>query len=112
MRVLGYIHSAEELARVTDLLESRGVPVYAEPARLRYGPSNWCLFVCINAQYDDAVALLADENHMVSQPIDVEKFKLEERTVGLRRTLQGSLIVLAGLVLLVAVVIALRYVSM
>ena len=55
--------------------------------------------------------MLADENHMVSQPIDVEKFKLEERTVGLRRTLQGSLIVLAGLVLVVAAVIALRYVS-
>ena len=49
---------------------------------------------------------------MVSQPIDVEKFKLEERTDGLRRTLQGSLMVLAGLVLLVAAVIALRYVSL
>ena len=109
MRVLGYFQTGEELLRVTELLESRGIPVW-KSSRF-YRSFNWCLFVCINDQLEDAVALLKNENHEVRQPVDVSAFKREAQISGSPEILEGALIVLLGLVLLASALAALRYFS-
>jgi hypothetical protein len=110
MRVLGYFHTSEELSRVTDMLESRGIPVYAEGLR-RYMSTSWCLFVCINDQYEDALALLTNAHHEVRRPVDVAKFKSEVQVPGSPEILKNALLILLGLVLLASALVALRYFS-
>ncbi|HEV7490234.1 MAG TPA: hypothetical protein VGO25_05475 [Rhodanobacteraceae bacterium] len=58
------------------------------------------MFVCINEQYDDAIALLANENHEVRDPVDVDQFEMAERTSGLQLELKYALLVLLGIVLI------------
>jgi hypothetical protein len=109
VRVLGYFETEEELSRVTELLESRGIPVYPEGVAGRFRSWRWCLFVCINDQFEDAVALLKNENHDVRQPVDVAAFKREAEVLGSPEVLKNALIVLLGLVLLAGAIFALRY---
>jgi hypothetical protein len=101
MRLLAYVDSAAERDRLTWLLESRGIPTFHQSgARSVLGriAARGALFVCINAQYDDAVALLANENHEVREPVDVDEFKKAAGTT--------SPALVKGVLLLLAVVVA------
>lgn len=109
MRLLEYVSNASERDRITTLLESRGIPVFCQDniPTIR-NPTRGAVFVCINAQYEDAVALLTNEDHEVRQPVDVEEFRTAVSTVGLPAVLKGALIVLAAVLLAWAAILALR----
>lgn len=74
MRLLDCANSTLQRPEIVALLESRGIPVFVGAgSKLRY-PTRGAIYVCLDAQYDDAVALLGDENHDVAEPVDVEAF--------------------------------------
>lgn len=107
MRFLDRIYDPGERQRIRDLLEGRGIPVFEEQGR--WTPAGRALFVCINAQYDDAIALLANENHEVRDPVDVTQFENAERTSGLQQALKYALLALLGIVLIWAAVVAVAW---
>ncbi|HKP66230.1 MAG TPA: hypothetical protein VJX31_06360 [Casimicrobiaceae bacterium] len=101
MRRLAYVYSADEQARITELLEGNGIPIYCQAGTRAVpfigGRSYSTIFVCINSQYDDAVALLANENHEVRNPVDVEAFKTAAETTS-PALVKAVLLVLAAVV--------------
>jgi hypothetical protein len=74
MRRLNFDRTTRDRAEVAALLESRGIPVYVDWSWRGRNPSRGAILVCIDAQYDDAVALLADAEHDVAEPVDVAAF--------------------------------------
>ena len=106
MRSLPYIDSLEERKRVAALLESHGIPVFLGKSgrHARTAP----MFVCINAHYDDAIALLANPDHEVAEPVDVEAFRRAE-AAALPTVLRGAAWALVALVLVAALVVALLW---
>ena len=104
MKSLGYINDPAAFASTRELLRSRGIPTYVEAAGRNIYRS--VVFVCINQQYDDAVALMKDPNHVVAQPVDVEAFEAAAQNTGMGTILRGSLVFLAFLLLLVGVATA------
>jgi len=107
MRFLGRINEFAERQRIRDLLESRGIPVFEQQGR--WTPAGRALFVCINEQYDDAVALLANADHEVRDPVDIEQFEKAERTTGLQQTLNYALLALLAVALMWAAVVAVAW---
>lgn len=71
MRWLQERPADDELARIRSLLEENGIPLYE--AHSPRG-ANQGIYVCLDEQYDDAVALLRNPSHKVTAPIDVEDF--------------------------------------
>ena len=84
MKLLTQVFSNAERARVEDLLNERGIPTYARgTGGSRTGTALGSdIFVCVDAQFEDAVTLLTDPDHQVSQPIDVAEFKQDVARVG------------------------------
>ena len=104
MRFRGSIHDPDERLRIRTLLESRGIPVFEQAGR--WTVTGRAMFVCIDAQYEDALALLANEDHEVHDPVDVAEFEKSERTVGLQLELKYASLALGALLLLWIAVIA------
>ena len=74
--------NTEELEGTQALLESRGIPVFVSgtesyTVRPLLGAPKKGLWVCIDDQYDDALALLKDENHRVAIQVDPVEFHRE-----------------------------------
>ncbi len=74
------------------LLASHGIPTYWNQG---LGGARAPLFVCIDEQYDDALALLKNPEHVVAHPVNVEEFKQAGRNQGL-----GPILISVGGVLL------------
>ena len=78
MQLLTNVYSLEERQRIETLLNERGVATYARSTgtgrRLVEASKNWAIFVCINSQFDDAVALLSNPDHEVTDPVNVSEF--------------------------------------
>ena len=70
MRLIAQINDPEERGRVRTLLEDNGIPVFQQQGYR--DPGAKATFVCIASQYDDAIALLANPNHEVREPVDVQ----------------------------------------
>ena len=76
------IHKANNLKGAEDiktLLENAGIPVSISNkglARLRvlFIPHLLGVFIYNSSQYQDAIALLKDKNHIVRNPIDIDAF--------------------------------------
>jgi hypothetical protein len=109
MRSIGYVYSSREVARISELLESHGIAVFAEAIGGGLHAMEWCLFVCVASQYDDAMALLADPSHDVVPPIDQQEFErnARHRTAG---PIRNGLSIALGLVALIALAVALDFV--
>jgi len=79
MQLLFESESSEKINSTKELLESRGIPVFisgTESFRMRpllvlYRKGVW---VCLDEQFDDAVMLLKNPDHEVSNPVDVDAF--------------------------------------
>lgn len=106
MRLLAYVQSLEERDRIVGLLESHGIPVFHDTSGRTVLISTIPLFVCIDAQYDDAVALLANGEHEVAEPVDVAAFRRAERQAE-PAVLKGAAFALLAVVLIAALVAAL-----
>jgi hypothetical protein len=106
VKSLGIFGNSAECSEVRELLASRGIPSYwAVGFRLYRGP----LFVCINDQYEDALAVLKNPGHIVSQPVNVEEFERATQTQGLSTVLMGGIALLSLLSAMVGVLLALHF---
>jgi len=110
MRLLTYVASRSEQARLIGLLQSQGIPVLGDQMPgIRYSMQT-ALFVCIDEQYDDALALLKNPEHTVSEPVDVDAFW--KASAGTQpQLLRWSLVALAVLVGVCILVVAIRLVA-
>ena len=110
MRLLTYVYSRTEQERLVGLLQSHGIPVLGDEMQgIRY-TTQIALFVCIDEQYDDALALLKNPEHAVSEPVDVDAFwKASARTQP--ELLRWSLVALAVLVGVCILVVAIWFVA-
>jgi hypothetical protein len=106
MKSLGSFGNTPECDQIRDMLASRGIPRYlATGYRARRGT----LFVCINEQFDDALAVLKNPEHEVAQPVDIAEFERAAQTDGLGTILMGSVALLLFLLLIVGAVFAVHY---
>lgn len=105
MRWLQERPSREERQRITALLESNGIPVYVadSPQGLAQG-----MYVCLDAQYNDAVALLHNPDHKVAVRVDVNDFyqQLEKAQRQSPLSVPVAISIVAALLTIVVVVIA------
>src|SRR5689334_23384663 len=105
MRFLGNYSDPDERARVSRLLESHGIPIYRQGG-LTFGEEPRAIFVCVDEQYDDAIALLSDQHHNVRRRLDIKAYAKARRTDFLALELKYALLILVGVVLLVAGLVA------
>ena len=106
MKSLGFFNDSSECEQIRDLLASRGIPTFlATSYRARRG----ALFVCIDAQFDDALAVLKNPEHEVAQPVDVEEFQRAAQTQGLGTILMGSIAFLLFLLVIVGVLLGAHF---
>jgi hypothetical protein len=108
MRLLSNFHDPDERTRVGNLLESHGIPVFRQGG-MSFGLSRHALFVCLDEQYSDALALLKNANHEVRNPVNIEQFEKAEQTFGLNTELKYGLLILLGIVLICAAVVAIAW---
>ncbi len=105
MRFLGNYSDPSERDRVSRLLEAHGIPTYRQGG-LTFGEEPRALFVTFDEQYDDAVALLSDKNHRVRNRVDMKIFWKAKGIDGLTLELKYALLILIGVALLFACVVA------
>jgi hypothetical protein len=107
MRLLAKVQSSGERAELAAFLESHGIPVFVESAWSWRAPHRGAVCVCLDRQYDDALALLRNPDHVVADPVDVAEF-WNAAPATLPVILKRALEVLAVLIVLTLVVIAVR----
>jgi len=105
MRLIAQINDPDERGRVRTLLEDNGIPVFQQQGYR--DPGAKATFVCIDSQYDDAIALLANPNHEVRDPVDVQEFHRRADTSGSPQLLKAALLVLLGVLLICGLLLAL-----
>lgn len=112
MRLLKEILDGRELGTLKALLEERGIPVYVAGTGLRDPNAGETkeLWICLEGQYEDAVALLGDPHHKVAHSVDVAEFyriaaKEKQRPLLSVPAMVG---IIVGIVLFVAIAVILR----
>ena len=108
MRWLQEEPAPEELDRITELLERNGVPIYVSARLPRGGPSG--LFVCLDEQYDDAVALLRNPHHKVTNPVDVADYyeRMDEAVRQSPLSMPTMISIIVAMVIIVAIIVVVR----
>lgn len=101
MRYIARLYDQEELRRVRALLRSKGVPTYVTTVQSSRMGLEMALYVCIDAQAEDALKILRDPTHRPAAPVDAEAF---EKAIGGGDTM--SIVVKYATWLLLIVVIA------
>lgn len=100
MKLLGYVNDEAEATRVLGLLETKGIPTFRKWAGWRGIPAyRVAVFVCLDQQYPDALALMSDPDHVVANPVDVKEYDRLAEAMGHAKVLKGALIALAIAVL-------------
>jgi hypothetical protein len=107
MRLIALINDPDARGRVRTLLEDNGIPVFQQQGS-RDPRGAQATFVCIDSQYDDAIALLANPNHEVREPVDVQEFHRHADTSGSPQLLRAVLLVLLGVVLICGLLVGAR----
>ena len=80
MKLLTQVSDLNELGRLKTLFETRGVLIHVanENTARNLGAisavTTYALFVVLDEQYSDARMLLADENHVVENTVDIEAY--------------------------------------
>ena len=108
MRWLQEKPAPEEHDRIRELLERNGIPIYVGARTPRSGPVG--LFVCLDEQHDDAVALLRNPHHTVANPVDVADY-YKQLDAALRQTPFSTatmISIIVALVMIVAIVFFIR----
>jgi hypothetical protein len=115
MKLLFESTDRDEIYSTRILLESRGIPVFIgnEDSAINFGPlhpaRNYSLWVYIDEQCEDALALLDNIDHEVRRPVDIEKYSqsLEQLSTQNRQKLFNGLML--ALILAIALVVALAF---
>ena len=66
-----------EMLELTQFLEDRGILIRAHFVGANHYPNEWAIDVCLDHQFDDAVALLRDSDHQVTTPVDTSEIHHE-----------------------------------
>jgi Putative prokaryotic signal transducing protein len=79
MQILFHTTEKQEALNVKMVFELKGIPVFigsenAGPAIGFIGANKYTVWVCLDDQYQDAVALLENPDHEVTSGIDVEDY--------------------------------------
>jgi len=98
MKRLTNVYDRNELAALRSRLRSRGVPTYV--GFRRFTVDAFALFVCVDAQYEDALALIRDPHHVVARPVDPQLWEQAVGRASLVSVLKGALLALVVLVIL------------
>lgn len=99
--------SADEANEIKNRLENAGIPVMisgenVSRIQLPFLSNNLGVFIYINNQYDDAMALIKDNNHKVTSSIDVDAFYKVVESKEMKRYLDNKTNqMIAGLFLVV-----------
>lgn len=110
MVLLGHLNDKREASRVCGLLQAAGIPVHVVQEGGLRTPFRAAVFVCLNSQVDDALALLKDPSHGVSSPVDVRAYHESVGKVVAWPALPKLLVILLVLVA-VSVAVALATIS-
>lgn len=114
MKLLTKAPRREDLLDIQQLLRSRGIPTYlqnkytAKVPRVRLHPG---LFVILDDQYPDAIALLHDENHRVNSPLDEQEIIELERLARQNASTLWRRLSLYATLLICGIVFALYWLS-
>jgi hypothetical protein len=110
MKFLLKTKEKSELDRIRMLLESRGVLVHVDGENEhRLGGHampfiGYRLHVVVDAQYEDALKLLEDEEHEVADPVDMDEFRAyqeEARPEVMNRIINWMVLAVIGLLAVV-----------
>jgi hypothetical protein len=105
MRRIGTFESDEAAWNAISLLEAAGIPVFLQEGRdTRMGRTDPQLSVYLDSQFEDALMVLSDPNHVVRDPVDVEQFKKEVEAFDHSLILSRTLVFLAAAVAFFCVV--------
>lgn len=112
MRVLAHFHSDDAAYKTQQRLEKAGVPVIVEFRHTLMSKglgSPYTLSVALDEQYNDAVQLISNPNHLVANPIDVENFKRytengQAHSLVIPKILNTGLLLALGLFAIMAVI--------
>ena len=105
MKLLTEVETPSELLSVSSLMEGNGIPVHIKSASFRLSYRQ-LIYVFYDAQYHDAISLLANPRHEVENPIDMQEFNALRERLDLDIILKGTFKVLA---IVVASFIAIVY---
>jgi len=108
MKYLVEAEDAGELVSISSLLESSGIPIHIKSVGSRLHRSNH-IYVFYDAQYEDALALLANPSHEVENQINMGEFNALRDKLELDIILKGALKVLAVVIVAAIFVIYILY---
>jgi hypothetical protein len=78
MQILTHAYSSEDRQRIEWLLGERGIPTYSVMAGagrwMTQSANQWVVYVCIDSQLSDALAVLKNPDHEVADPVNVTEF--------------------------------------
>lgn len=105
MKLLKRVYSLSEFIDLANLLHEKGIPCYSVTeggTRTLYCVA---IYVCIDSQYDDAFALMADPEHAVREVIDASVFLEAKSNFDYGLMIRYSLAVLVVVATALAVVV-------
>lgn len=74
MKLLTGHYTIEEAHELQEYLEQNGIAVYLEDEGTRTSGFKYSIFAAIDAQYEDAINLMNNPDHVVSTEIDLEHY--------------------------------------
>lgn len=74
MKLLTGYYTIEEAHELQEYLEENGIAVYLEDEGTRTSGFKYSIFAAIDAQYEDAINLMNNPDHVVSNKIDLEHY--------------------------------------
>ena len=111
MKRLCVVSTFEEADRIARLLEGKGIPIDwrgGSATRNVRAPYSAALYVCLDSQFEDALAILRDPSHVPAQPVDAAQYRLDIEVDGMKSVLNyllaPCLVVVAIFVLLIVAI--------
>jgi hypothetical protein len=76
MKFLTSVYDRNRAGEILGVLRDKGIPAFTKVAGSPWvAPYQIAIFVCIDAQYEDASAVLRNPEHLVKMPVDVAEFE-------------------------------------
>lgn len=79
MKLVYRADTLEGATEIKELLECAGIPASISNKRfaqfyIPFFPHHLGVFIYVNSQYNDAISLINNSDHIVSEPIDINEF--------------------------------------
>lgn len=86
-------------------MRSQGVALYIRTSSYRQYAAPYLVYVCLDRQYDDALALMANPDYEPAYPVDVDAVLAETQPEGLRVLVRWTSILLLTAVIAVSAIV-------